>query len=90
METRPFDPAEYLTSEVARAAYLADARADGDQALADARAVVARSRSMKRGVQVPGGDAQRTRPQTGVAEAPGGSEFRHHDNGDEPGPNTDP
>ena len=45
METRPFDPAEYLDSEEAIAAYLADARAYGGQELSDAIAVVARARS---------------------------------------------
>ncbi len=44
METRPFDPAEYLDSEEAIAAYLADARAYGGQELSDAIAVVARAR----------------------------------------------
>ena len=46
METRPFDPAEYLDSEEAIAAYLADARAGGAEDLADAVEVVARARAL--------------------------------------------
>lgn len=45
METLPFDPAEYLDTEEAIAAYLADARADGAVALSRAVEVVARARS---------------------------------------------
>jgi DNA-binding phage protein len=44
VDTRPFDPAQYLDSEEAIAAYLADAGADGDKALSDATEVVARAR----------------------------------------------
>jgi DNA-binding phage protein len=44
VDTRPFDPAQYLDSEEAIAAYLADAGADGDTALSDAAEVVARAR----------------------------------------------
>ena len=44
MEIRPFDPVEYLDTEEAIAAYLADARAYGGQELSDAIAVVARAR----------------------------------------------
>lgn len=89
METRPFDPAAYLDGEDAIAAYLADARADGEAALAEARMVVERSRSMNRGEQRPGGETQTTHPQSGVAEAPGASEFRYPDHRGDPGP-TDP
>lgn len=46
METRPFDPAEYLDSEEAIAAYLADARAGGAEELTDAVEVVARARAL--------------------------------------------
>ena len=45
METRPFDPATYLDSEAAIAAYLADARAHGREELAQAVEVVARARA---------------------------------------------
>lgn len=45
METRPFDPADYLHSEEAIDAYLADARSDGPAALSRAMEVVARARS---------------------------------------------
>jgi len=44
VETLPFDPAEYLDTEEAIAAYLADARADGAVALSRAVEVVARAR----------------------------------------------
>ena len=44
METLPFDPAEYLDSEEAIAAYLDDARQDGDEATARAAEVVTRAR----------------------------------------------
>lgn len=44
METRPFDPDEYLDREEAIEAYLADARGHGDQDLADAAEVVVRAR----------------------------------------------
>ena len=44
VETRPFDPAQYLDSEEAIAAYLADAGADGAKALSEATEVVARAR----------------------------------------------
>jgi hypothetical protein len=48
LATRPFDPAEYLDSEDAIAAYLTDARADGPEALSDAVEVVARARTLMR------------------------------------------
>ncbi|WP_235524338.1 DNA-binding protein [Caulobacter sp. Root655] len=48
METRPFDPAEYLDSEEAIAAYLADARAGGSAELSEATVVVARARAIMR------------------------------------------
>lgn len=44
METLPFDPAEYLDSEEAIAAYLEDARQDGREASSRAAEVVARAR----------------------------------------------
>jgi DNA-binding phage protein len=44
VETRPFDPAEYLDSEKAIEAYLADARTGDAQEIADANDVVARAR----------------------------------------------
>jgi len=45
VETLPFDPAEYLDTEEAIAAYLADARLDGAVALSRAVEVVARARA---------------------------------------------
>jgi len=45
METRPFDPADYLDTEEGIAAYLEDARSDGPEALADAAEVAARARA---------------------------------------------
>jgi DNA-binding phage protein len=45
METLPFDPADYLDTEEAIAAYLADARLDGAVALSRAVEVVARARA---------------------------------------------
>jgi len=45
LETLPFDPADYLDSEEGFAAYLADARADGPEALSDAVELVARARA---------------------------------------------
>jgi DNA-binding phage protein len=62
VETRPFDPATYLDSEEAIAAYLADARMDGDKALADAAEVVARARRASV-------DTAATGSAAGVAEA---------------------
>ena len=47
MATTPFDPAEYLDSEVAVATYMSEALATGDAAfVADALGVVARARGM--------------------------------------------
>ena len=48
LETRPFDPADYLDSEEAIAAYLADARAGGSAELSEATVVVARARAIMR------------------------------------------
>jgi DNA-binding phage protein len=45
LETLPFDPADYLDSEEGLEAYLADARLDGAEAVADAVEVVARARA---------------------------------------------
>ncbi len=45
LETLPFDPADYLDCEEGIAAYLADARLDGPEALSDAVKVVARARA---------------------------------------------
>lgn len=45
MNLQPFDPADYLDSEEGIAAYLADARAFGTEALSDAVEVVARARA---------------------------------------------
>jgi DNA-binding phage protein len=58
MKTRPFDPAEYLDCEEAIEAYLADAQADGAEALADAKVVVARARQINENAR-----------RSGVAEA---------------------
>ena len=60
MKTRPFDPAEYLDCEEAIEAYLADAEADSEVALADARIVVARARQM----------IEASQRRTGVGEPP--------------------
>ena len=47
LKTKPFDPADYLTSETAVATYLSEAMATGDSAfIADALGVVARARGM--------------------------------------------
>jgi len=46
VETLPFDPAEFLDTEEAIAAYLADARLDGAVALSRAVEVVARARAL--------------------------------------------
>ncbi len=69
METRPFDPAEYLDSEEAIAAYLADARAYGSQELADATAVVARARALDGAGRLTS-EAPSDHRQSGVAETP--------------------
>jgi len=46
-QTRPFDPAAYLNSEQARAAYLSEALETGDPAfIADALGIVARAQGM--------------------------------------------
>lgn len=49
MKTLPFDPADYLDTEEGIAAYLADARAFGPEAVADAVEVVARARARMAG-----------------------------------------
>ena len=47
METRPFDPADYLDDKASIAAYLSDAFASGDAGeIADALGVVARASGM--------------------------------------------
>jgi probable addiction module antidote protein len=47
LKTKPFDPADYLTSDTAVATYLSEAMATGDSAfIADALGVVARARGM--------------------------------------------
>jgi len=74
VETRPFDPAQYLDGEEAIAAYLADARAHGSQELAEATAVVQRAREMRRRGSLRGISAG-SQPQGGVAEE-AGPEFR--------------
>ncbi len=45
MKLKPFDPADYLDTEEGIEAYLEDARAFGQRALADAEVVVARARA---------------------------------------------
>ena len=45
MDLKPFDPADYLDSEEGFEAYLADARLDGPEAVADAIEVIARARA---------------------------------------------
>lgn len=59
METRPFDPAEYLDSEEAIAAYLADAREDGPEAFSRAVEVVARARAAPARISVRSRSVQR-------------------------------
>lgn len=49
METRPFDPAEYLDSEEAIAAYLADARAGDAEEIAHAAKVAEHARALIEG-----------------------------------------
>jgi probable addiction module antidote protein len=47
LKTKPFDPADYLTSDTTIATYLSEAMASGDPAfIADALGVVARARGM--------------------------------------------
>jgi len=47
VKTRPFDPAEYLDSDAAMAAYMTEALATGDPSfVVDAFGVVARARRM--------------------------------------------
>nr|WP_295111512.1 hypothetical protein [uncultured Caulobacter sp.] len=46
METRPFDPAEYLDSEEAIAAYLADARSGDAEEIAHAAKIADRARAL--------------------------------------------
>jgi probable addiction module antidote protein len=47
LQTKPFDPANYLDSDDARAAYMTEALATNDPAfIADALGVVARARGM--------------------------------------------
>jgi probable addiction module antidote protein len=47
VQTKPFDPANYLDSDEARAAYMTEALATNDPAfIADALGVVARARGM--------------------------------------------
>jgi probable addiction module antidote protein len=49
LKTKPFDPADYLTSDTAVATYLSEAMETGDPAfIADALGVVARARGMTR------------------------------------------
>ena len=45
LKTRPFDPTDYLETEEDMAVYLADARLDGPEAVADAMEVIARARA---------------------------------------------
>lgn len=45
LKTKPFDPADYLFDEDDFALFLADARAFGPDAVADAEAVIARARA---------------------------------------------
>lgn len=74
METLPFDPAEYLDTEEAIAAYLADARADGAVALSRAVEVVdrARVRMTKTGIGV----GSRSVPTETVMAKNTGNDFR--------------
>ena len=47
LETRPFDPAEYLDTDEAQAAYLTEALDTGDPAfISDSLAVIARARRL--------------------------------------------
>jgi len=48
LETKVFDPAEYLTTDIAVVTYLSEAMETGDQAfIDDALGVVARARPVK-------------------------------------------
>lgn len=90
VDTRPFDPADYLDSEEGIAAYLADARADGSAALSRAVEVVARARGRmaKAGIGV----RSRSVPKEAVMAKNTGNDFRRgavtgrtqfqHENGD--------
>jgi len=90
VDTRPFDPADYLDSEEAIAAYLADARADGAASLSRAVEVVARARARmtKAGIGV----RSRSVPRGAAMAKNTGSDFRRgavtgrtqfqHENGD--------
>lgn len=90
METLPLDPAEYLDTEEAIAAYLADAHADGAVALSRAVEVVARARSRMTKARI----AVRSRsvPTEAVMAKNTGNDFRRgavtartqfqHENGD--------
>lgn len=49
LQTRPFDPANYLDTDEARAAYMTEALATNDAAfIADALGVIARARGMSK------------------------------------------
>jgi probable addiction module antidote protein len=49
LKTKPFDPAAYLKTDVARAAYMTEALETGDAAfIADAVGVLARARGMSK------------------------------------------
>ncbi len=49
LKTRPFDPAAYLKTDVARAAYMTEALETGDAAfIADAVGVLAKARGMSK------------------------------------------
>jgi len=90
VDTRPFDPADYLDSEEAIAAYLADARADGAASLSRAVEVVARARARmtKAGIGV----RSRSVPREAAMAKNTGNDFRRgavtgrtqfqHENGD--------
>ena len=74
MDTRPFDPADYLDSEEAIAAYLADARAEGASALSRAVAVVGRARARMTKARI--GVRSRSVPKEAGLAKNTGSDFR--------------
>ena len=74
METLPFDPAEFLDTEEAIAAYLADARADGPVALSRAVDVVARARARMTKARI--GVRSRSVPKEAAMAKNTGNDFR--------------
>ncbi|WP_269515826.1 DNA-binding protein [Brevundimonas subvibrioides] len=74
LKTLPFDPADYLDTEEAIAAYLADARLDGAVALSRAVEVVARARVRMTKARI--GIRSRSVPTEAVMAKNTGNDFR--------------